>query len=91
MYDVAVKPDLNRMVTSSFTPLNNYKKPLAQMDLKNFGNELLVWDYRERKVLAKLTAGAAPPIFRASGGPSISLKATYGRERRSRGSSKTAT
>ena len=39
MYDVAVKPDLNRMVTSSFTPLNNYKKPLAQMDLKNFGKE----------------------------------------------------
>src|SRR5262249_45355052 len=34
MYDVAVKPSLNRMVTSSFTPLNNYKKPFAQMDLK---------------------------------------------------------
>src|SRR5215469_3290206 len=60
MYDVAVKPDLNRMVTSSFTPLNNYKKPLAQMDLKNFGKELLVWDFRERKVLSKLTTGLAP-------------------------------
>jgi selenium-binding protein 1 len=60
MYDVAVKPELNRMVTSSFTPLDNYKKPLAQMDLKNFGKELLVWDYRERKVLTKLTAGLAP-------------------------------
>src|ERR1700730_6343065 len=24
-YDVAIKPDLNRMVTSSFTPLRNYK------------------------------------------------------------------
>src|SRR5437763_6589765 len=32
MYDVAVKPDRNRMVTSSFTPLRNYRKPLAQMD-----------------------------------------------------------
>jgi selenium-binding protein 1 len=60
MYDVAVKPDLNRMVTSSFTPLNNYKKPLAKMDFKDFGKELLVWDFRERKVLAKLTAGLAP-------------------------------
>jgi selenium-binding protein 1 len=59
-YDVAVKPDLNRMVTSSFTPLNNYKKPLSQMDLKAFGKELLVWDFRERKVLTKLTTGAAP-------------------------------
>jgi selenium-binding protein 1 len=60
MYDVAVQPDLNRMVTSSFTPLENYKKPMAQMDFKNFGNALLVWDFRERKVLSKLTTGAAP-------------------------------
>jgi selenium-binding protein 1 len=60
MYDVAVKPDLNRMVTSSFTPLNNYKKPLAQMDLNNFGKELLIWDFRERKILAKLTTGLSP-------------------------------
>jgi selenium-binding protein 1 len=60
MYDVAVQPDLNRMVTSSFTPMGNYKKPMAQMDFKNFGKELLVWDFRDRKVLTKLTTGAAP-------------------------------
>jgi selenium-binding protein 1 len=59
-YDLAVKPDLNRMVTSSFTPPENYKKPFAKMDLKLFGKELLVWDFRERKVLTKLTTGAAP-------------------------------
>jgi selenium-binding protein 1 len=60
MYDVAVQPDLNRMITSSFTPMGNYKKPMAKMDFKDFGKELLVWDFRERKVLAKLTTGAAP-------------------------------
>jgi selenium-binding protein 1 len=60
MYDVAIKPDLNRMVTSAFTPMNNYKKPLAKMDLKKFGTDLLVWDFRKRKVLQKLTTGAAP-------------------------------
>jgi selenium-binding protein 1 len=59
-YDVAIKPELNRMVTSSFTPLRNYQKPLAQMDMKDFGKELLVWDFRERKVLQRLTAGLAP-------------------------------
>lgn len=59
-YDVAIKPDLNRMVTSSFTHPANYKKPLAQMDMKQFGKDLLVWDYRERKVIQHLTAGAAP-------------------------------
>jgi selenium-binding protein 1 len=60
MYDVAVKPAINRMVTSSFTPGNNYKKPLAQMDMKNFGKELLIWDFRRREVLTKLTMGSAP-------------------------------
>ncbi len=60
MYDVAVKPDLNRMVTSSFTPPANYKKPFAQMDLKQFGKELVVWDFRERKPLQTLTTGGAP-------------------------------
>ena len=50
-YDVAIKPDLNRMVTSSFTPPQNYRKPLAKMDFKKFGNKLLIWDFRARKVL----------------------------------------
>lgn len=59
-YDVAVKPELNRMVTSSFTPMNNYRKPMAKMDFTNFGKELLVWDFRERKVVQKLSVGAAP-------------------------------
>jgi selenium-binding protein 1 len=57
---VAIKPDLNRMVTSSFTNPANYKKPLAQMDLKQFGKDLLIWDFRERKIIQKLPAGAAP-------------------------------
>jgi selenium-binding protein 1 len=60
MYDVAIKPDLNRMVTSAFTPKSNYKKPLAKMDLKNFGKDLLIWDYRDHKILHKLTTGLAP-------------------------------
>ncbi len=48
-YDVAINPRLNRMVTSSFTPPENYRKPLAKMDLKHFGNKLLVWDFRARQ------------------------------------------
>src|SRR5207248_4358877 len=59
-YDVAINPDLNRMVTSQFTFYNNYKKPLAEMDFKKFGSELLVWDFRDRKVLTTLKTGAAP-------------------------------
>jgi methanethiol oxidase len=59
-YDIAIKPDVNRMVTSAFTYYNNYKKPLMQMDFKKFGNEILIWDFRERKVLTTLKTGAAP-------------------------------
>jgi len=59
-YDVAINPKLNRMVTSSFTPPENYRKPLAKMDLKRFGDKLLVWDFRAHKVLATLKTGPAP-------------------------------
>ncbi len=59
-YDVAIKPNLNRMVSSSFTPMRNYRKPLAQMDLKDFGRELTVWDFKERKPLQVGKAGLAP-------------------------------
>ena len=59
-YDVAVKPALNRMVTSSFTPFRNYQKPLAQMDLKDFGRELVVWDFKNRQPLQVGKAGLAP-------------------------------
>ncbi|MGH7169424.1 MAG: selenium-binding protein SBP56-related protein [Gemmataceae bacterium] len=59
-YDVAINPDLNRMITSSFTPPKNYRKPLAKMDFKQFGDKLLVWDFRARKVLATLKTDASP-------------------------------
>jgi selenium-binding protein 1 len=59
-YDVAVKPDINRMITSSFTTLSNYSKPLAQWDMKAGGNTLLVWDFKERKVLQTLTTDPVP-------------------------------
>lgn len=59
-YDVAIQPDLNRMVTSSFTPPDNYRKPMAQMDFKRFGNKLLIWDFRKKQVLQTLETGLAP-------------------------------
>lgn len=59
-YDVAVKPERNRMVTSSFTPMRNYQKPLAGMDLKDFGDQMVVWDFKARKPLQVGHAGKAP-------------------------------
>ncbi len=59
-YDLAVKPGLNRMVSSSFTPMRNYRKPMARMDLKDFGREMIVWDLKERRPLQVGRTGAAP-------------------------------
>jgi selenium-binding protein 1 len=59
-YDAAVKPDVNRLVTSSFTPYRNYRKPLAQWDMKDGGNTLLVWDFKNRKILQTLTTDPVP-------------------------------
>jgi len=73
-YDVAVKPGLNRMITSSFTPRRNYAKPLAKMDLKDFGSELVVWDFQARKPLQVAKVGAAPLEIRWS----LKPKANFG-------------
>ena len=59
-YDVAIHPGRNRMVSSSFTPMRNYKKPFAQMDMKDFGSELVVWDFKARKPLQVAKVGLAP-------------------------------
>ena len=59
-YDLAIKPERNRMVTSSFTPMRNYGKPFAKMDMKDFGDQMVVWDFKERKPLQVAHAGAAP-------------------------------
>src|SRR3954469_15483611 len=59
-YDVAIKPPLNRMISSSFTPMRNYKKPLARMDMNDFGRELVVWDFKARAPLQVGKAGLAP-------------------------------
>lgn len=73
-YDVAIQPKINRMVTSSFTPYNNFKKPLPKMDLKQFGDHILLWDFRKRKVIAKLKTGKAPLECRWS----LKLKNDFG-------------
>ena len=59
-YDVAVDPGSTFMATSSFTPFNNYKKPLAQMDFKAFGDKVVIWDFRMRDPIAILQTGPAP-------------------------------
>jgi methanethiol oxidase len=64
-YDVRVKPDLNRMLTSSFTGRKNYMRPLGDLmgdaeAMKRFGNTMVVWDFHARKPLQTLEVPGAP-------------------------------
>ncbi|HTO09682.1 MAG TPA: selenium-binding protein SBP56-related protein [Myxococcota bacterium] len=64
-YDVRVKPDLNRMLTSSFTGRKNYMRPLGELmgdaeAMKHFGNTMVVWDFHARKPLQTLQVPGAP-------------------------------
>jgi selenium-binding protein 1 len=64
-YDARVKPDLNRMLTSSFTGKKNYMRPLGELmgdaeAMKHFGNTMVVWDFHARKPLQTLEVPGAP-------------------------------
>jgi len=49
MYDVGVKPELNRMVTSSWTHPHHFRgNPIAP---ENVGDAVAVWDWKTGKVL----------------------------------------
>ena len=73
-YDVAIKPELNRIITSSFTPRRNYSRPFAKMDPKDFGSEMVIWDFKARKPIQTAKAGAAPLEVRWS----LKKNANYG-------------
>jgi selenium-binding protein 1 len=64
-YDARVKPEANRMLTSSFTGHVNYMRPLGELladaeAMKNFGNTMVVWDFHARKPLQVLEVPGAP-------------------------------
>ncbi|MDJ0868466.1 MAG: selenium-binding protein SBP56-related protein [Myxococcota bacterium] len=64
-YDARVNANLNRMLTSSFTGHANYMRSLPDLlgdaeAMKNFGNEMVVWDFHTRKPLQTLSVPGAP-------------------------------
>jgi selenium-binding protein 1 len=64
-YDVRIKAELNRMLSSSFTGHKNYMRNLGELlgdaeAMKNFGNTMIVWDYHTRKPIQTLEVPGAP-------------------------------
>lgn len=64
-YDARVNANLNRMITSSFTGKKNYMRPLGELiqdaeAMKDFGNEMIVWDFHARRPLQTFHVPGTP-------------------------------
>jgi selenium-binding protein 1 len=66
MYDVGIKPEMNRMVTSAWAHPEHVKGGTHPM---NSGKEVAVWDWTEKKILQILPTDAAPLEVRWLHGP----------------------
>lgn len=71
MYDVGVKPEMNRMITSSWAHPGHIK---AGDHPQHSGKDVVVWDWKEKKVLQVQELDLAPLEVRWMHGP----KATGG-------------
>lgn len=70
-YDIAVNPNKNVMLTSSFTGHKNYMRDLGKLmadpaAMKNFGNTMVVWDFKAMKPTKVLDTPGAPLEIRWS-------------------------
>jgi methanethiol oxidase len=70
-YDIAVNPAKNALLTSSFTGLANYRRPLGDLvgdaaAMKNFGNTMVMWDLKAMKPTQVLSVPGAPLEIRWS-------------------------
>jgi selenium-binding protein 1 len=70
-YDIAINPQKNVMLTSSFTGKKNYMRNLGELvkdaeAMKRFGNTMVVWDLKAMKPLKVLSVPGAPLEIRWS-------------------------
>ncbi|WP_414468126.1 selenium-binding protein SBP56-related protein [Methylobacterium currus] len=73
-YDARVLPRRNAMLTSSFTGLENYMRPLGDLmkdgeAMKRFGQTMVLWDFHARKPRTVLSVPGVPLEIRWAWGP----------------------
>jgi methanethiol oxidase len=73
-YDARVLPRKNVMLTSSFTGLDNYMRPLGDLikdetAMKKFGQTMVLWDFHTRKPKQVFHVPGAPLEVRWAWGP----------------------
>jgi methanethiol oxidase len=64
-YDIAINPQKNAMLSSSFTGWTNYMMDFGKMvadpnAMKNFGNTMAIWDLKAMKPIKVLSVPGAP-------------------------------
>lgn len=82
-YDIAVNPARNALLTSSFTGIDNYRRPLGDVvadaaAMKRFGNTMVLWDLKAMKPKQVFSVPGAPLEIRWSlkAGDSWAITAT---------------
>lgn len=73
-YDARVLPRRNVMLTSSFTGLENYMRPLGDLmkdgeAMKRFGQTMVLWDFHARQPRTVLSVPGVPLEIRWAWGP----------------------
>jgi selenium-binding protein 1 len=59
-YETVIKPEFNRMITSSWVPQSTFMQPLSQWDPTTFSNTITVRDLKERKIIQELKGDVIP-------------------------------
>ena len=73
-YETVVKPEFNRMITSSWVSQKTFMSAPDKWDPKDFSNTLLVWDLKAREILQELPGDPIPLAARWA----LQPNATYG-------------
>jgi selenium-binding protein 1 len=73
-YETVVKPEFNRMITSSWVSQRTFMSAPDQWDPKDFSNTILVWDLKAREILQELPGDPIPLAARWA----LQPNATYG-------------
>lgn len=73
-YETVVKPEFNRMITSSWASQKTFMSPPNTWDPKDISTTILVWDLKARKTLQELPGDAFPLATRWA----LKPNATYG-------------
>lgn len=73
-YETVIKPEFNRMITSSWVAQKTFMSPLDKWDPKDFSDTLLVWDLKARKIVQTLKGDPLPLAARWA----LKPNATYG-------------